>query len=156
MTLERCVTRDFGILSLTWQLWRGDGSVFRSILARKGVFLICYSIDDRRSFSIVANQWLPMLTQENASDRLLLLVGLKRDTRESFKPETSETEVPTTFVTLEEGTRLSSDFGIAHFSECSSLDRDSIEQTMETILDVIVRWQPPQAPQQSDSYCCIQ
>lgn len=155
MTLERCVSRDFGVLSLTWQLWRGDGSVFRSILARKGVFLICYAIDDRRSFSIVANQWLPILTKENADERLLLLVGLKKDTRDTSKVDSSLDDPQNSFVTYEEGSRLSSDFGVAHFCECSALDPEAVDQTMEKLIEVIVRWQPPQASQ-SDSYCCIQ
>lgn len=117
--------------------------------------MICYAIDDRRSFSIVANQWLPMLTQENAQERLLLLVGLKKDKRDSPKNEAEENDQQNTFVTHEEGSRLSADFGIAHFSEISSFDHEEVDQTMDQLLDVIVRWQPPQGPQ-SDSYCCIQ
>lgn len=96
-----------------------------------------------------------MLTQENAQERLLLLVGLKKDKRDSPKLEAEETDQQSTFVTHEEGTRLSADFGISHFCECSSLDHEEVDQTMENLLDVIVRWQPPQGPQ-SDSYCCIQ
>lgn len=94
VTLERYVTRDFGSVALTWQLWRGEGALFRSILERKGVFVICYAINDKHSFGVAATQWLPILTKEDAKERLIFLIGLKKDTRVAQVPEEPKEEIP--------------------------------------------------------------
>jgi len=77
------------------------------------VFVLCYAINDERSYKNVIEQWIPELKQ-NAANKPVILVGTKSDLR--------KTQDTSKMLSLCDGLELKHDIGAKQFFECSAKD----------------------------------
>ncbi|XP_042893757.1 ras-related protein Rac1-like [Penaeus japonicus] len=76
------------------------------------VFLVCFSVVNKSSFSNVNTTWLPEIRRECGDKVPVVLVGTKIDLRKTVKPGAA--------VTKREGRRLAAQLGMNNYVECSA------------------------------------
>lgn len=91
------------------------------------IIILCYSIDDRRSFEDIRNKYIHIIPQVDFSRAKLALVGSKKDLR---------TEAHGNFVTRDEGLMLKTDIGATWFFESSAKSNEGIRE----MFDEFARW----------------
>lgn len=97
------------------------------------IAVICYSVDDRRSFEQVMSKWAPEV-DHFCEGVPKLLVGLKADTRTAAMAASEESAK---FVSAEEGQELAYKIGAYRFIECSAKQRDNVDVVFETAVKAI-------------------
>nr|CAH0098472.1 unnamed protein product [Daphnia galeata] len=90
------------------------------------VFLLCYAIDNRRSFENVKSKWIPEL-KLHCSDTPIVLVGTKKDTRNKKVPDTN-------YISYAEGLEISR--GMSAFIECSVKTGENLREVFQEAVRV--------------------
>jgi len=100
------------------------------------VFLVCYSVINRTSFSNTKTKWFPEIAHHCPTHTIL--VGTKTDLRED--PEKLETlrDMGMTPVSTEEGQILAMEFGSIAAMECSALKGRGVKEIFEAALKEVV------------------
>ena len=115
--------------------------------------MICFSIDDKKSFEHVSTYWIPELDKNHTTVRgyfyIMVLVGLKADLR-SIKDSQD-------LVSKSDAQKLAKKLNFADYIECSSADKSSMEHLFKEALrlyfDRDVNKRKP--GQKSSSFCSI-
>eukprot|EP01094_Clydonella_sp_ATCC50884_P005631 TRINITY_DN1456_c0_g1_i3.p1 TRINITY_DN1456_c0_g1~~TRINITY_DN1456_c0_g1_i3.p1 ORF type:complete len:195 (+),score=78.70 TRINITY_DN1456_c0_g1_i3:525-1109(+) len=97
------------------------------------IFLMCFSVVDRISFSNVQNRWLPEV-DHHCPGVLSLLIGLKTDLRNDPDTQAELKRQGTTAVTKEEAEEYAKSLNLAAYLECSALTRDGLEEIFQSAL----------------------
>lgn len=97
------------------------------------VVLMCYAINDRRSFEEIRSKWNPEV-EHFCEGVPKILVALKSDLR-SVMAATPEERAR--YVTVEEGQALADTIGATAFIECSSRTKDNVGLVFQKALDSI-------------------
>ena len=127
--------------TVTLNLWDTGGldqySSFRQItFPQTDIFIIAFSLVDRKSFYNVKEKWLPEIKKLcPSSDVPKILVGLKEDLRnDPFIVELLKEENKTP-VTYAQGHATAHEIGCFAYEECNALTQMGIKQTIfETIV----------------------
>ena len=112
---------------------------------RTDVFLICFSVDSKESFSRAESFWLPELSY-HCPNVPILLVATKVDLRESNKDSSLVKISPT------EGRSMAESLKLAGYCECSSLHLNSIDQVIVEAVRAVTR-PPPRIPPRRSLLC---
>jgi small GTP-binding protein len=91
------------------------------------IIILCYAIDDRRSFEDIRNKYIHIIPQADFARAKLALVGSKKDLR---------TGASGGFVTREEGEMLKTDIDARWFFESSAKSNEGIRE----MFDEFARW----------------
>lgn len=95
------------------------------------VFLICYSILNKRSLQNVKDKWLPEVQRHTHPAIPVILVGCKADLREHPEATTLTEERNAASISREEGERVAKEIGALGFFECSALKRIGLKEVFE-------------------------
>ena len=106
------------------------------------VILLCYSIDLRESFDNILTKWHDEL-KYYCPKVPVILVGLKKDLRNEAKLDVRHSDIQNaneqSFVSFEEGKKVSEQVGAAAFLECSSLKRDGVDEVFESAIKATLK-----------------
>uniref|UniRef100_A0A7S3UXT3 Uncharacterized protein n=2 Tax=Aplanochytrium stocchinoi TaxID=215587 RepID=A0A7S3UXT3_9STRA len=91
------------------------------------VFLLIFSITDRKSLQNVKNFWVEEIMKESPGTTMFL-VGTKLDLR-------SQAKDPTTVVSLKEGKAFADKLGLKYF-ECSALTQEGLKEVFVEVIRV--------------------
>ena len=98
------------------------------------VFLVCYSIISRASFSNVETKWWPEL-KHYAPGTPAVLVATKADLRDNEEVRerlARRKELP---VTMEEGQKMADALGMDGFAQISALTQEGLQEAMRKAID---------------------
>ncbi|KAL5961371.1 hypothetical protein TSMEX_010907, partial [Taenia solium] len=95
----------------------GYEALRRQVYHGAGVFVLCFAVDLRSSFSNVANKWVQDIRAICATTPILL-VGCKTDVR--LKPGMNS-------ISYSEGKKLAKEIGAVQYVECSALTNDGLD-----------------------------
>ena len=87
------------------------------------VFLVCYSVISKDSYSNVTEKWVPEISH-HAPNVPMLLIGTKSDLR-------NDNQFKSNLVTPEEGTKLAKEIGAIAYIECSALTQDNLKSVFD-------------------------
>jgi Ras-related C3 botulinum toxin substrate 1 len=105
---------------------------------RTDVFLLCFSLADRRSFLNVRHKWAAELSQ-HAPRVPIVLVGTKDDLRCS--PEGGPGQV-----SAAEGAEMAREIKAAMYLECSALRRPTVKSIFDAALTHVLATRAPKTP----------
>ena len=114
------------------------------------VFLVCFSVDSKESFSRVDSFWLPELIK-HCPETPVFLVATKIDLRESTL------DVSSGMVTTAEGRDMAERLKLAGFCECSSVRLKGVDTAITEAIRAVIKQrssaetQPPPPP----SHVCV-
>ncbi|KIM21174.1 hypothetical protein M408DRAFT_110940 [Serendipita vermifera MAFF 305830] len=126
------------------------------VYPKTSVILICFSLDDPKSFQMVTERWHTEVLHFCSTPRVpLLLVGCKLDTRDtrlfnSFPPSSNGKD----FITEQQGTDLAARIGALAYMECSMLHPEKVKELLDTVARIAVSWNP-QIPTQQRRECRV-
>lgn len=97
------------------------------------VVILCYSIDDRRSFEEIKTKWSPEV--EHFCEGIpKILVALKSDLRIVV---TGKPEEKAKYVSTEEGLQMAEAIGASRYVECSAKTRENVNEVFSFALESI-------------------
>ena len=89
------------------------------------VFVVCYSVISRNSFSNVKNKWIPEL-KHYCPNTPIVLAALKTDLRKDENILKRLEERKEKVISLNEGNELAKTIGASKFIECSALTQENL------------------------------
>ena len=89
------------------------------------VFVVCYSVISRTSYSNVKNKWIPEL-KHYAPDTPIVLAATKVDLRKDEKILKRLGERGESVISTSEGSQFSKEIGASKFVECSALTQENL------------------------------
>ena len=92
------------------------------------VFLLCFSLSCQSSYENIIRKWYPEVTL-HCPNVPIILVGTKLDLRDNERTHSS-------FITTEEGIKLSKDIGAVRYMECSPLLNQGVTEVIEAVVEV--------------------
>mmetsp|Transcript_2515 Transcript_2515/g.3328 ORF Transcript_2515/g.3328 Transcript_2515/m.3328 type:complete len:181 (+) Transcript_2515:51-593(+) len=92
------------------------------------VYLICFSVSNRKSFEQVSNKWLPEV-KRYGTNAPVVLAGLKRDLR-------TEAIAKSNVVMFEEGVEKAKEIEAASYCEASTLADEGVTQLFHEVARV--------------------
>lgn len=101
------------------------------------VFLMCYSVISRVSFSNVRNAWYPEIRHYNP-ETPVLLVGTKKDLRGDEAMVQRLRARGETAITGDEGEELCRELDLQGFMECSALTQEGLHATFTKAIDIAI------------------
>jgi GTPase SAR1 family protein len=103
----------------------GDGEILRSMTyASTNVVVICFAINNRKSFNDVTTIWRPEIKKYLKTPYPVILCGTKKDTRLDNSSGDEST------VSTAEGEALSKDIGADGYVECSAQSSDGVDTSV--------------------------
>jgi len=90
------------------------------------IFLICFAVNNRRSFQNITDKWAPELIHHRPGVPMILC-GLKSDLRDDLSLDA------TTFVNQDEANSLKTEIGASKYIEVSALTQDNLKQLFDVI-----------------------
>jgi len=112
------------------------------------VFIVCFAVDNVISYDNVKSKWYPEI-RKYCPKTPLVLVGMKKDLRNSIDSQQLGFEARK-LVSYQEGLALSSEIQAIKYLECSSLDREGLDEIFK---ESIVAFQQDQTKPVRE--CCI-
>lgn len=101
------------------------------------IFLVCYSVLNRKSLENVKLKWVPEIRQHQPSTPIIL-VGLKADLRANPDAATDKLERGQVPVTVEQGLAASKQIGAIDYMECSALKRVGVKEVFMEAAKAVV------------------
>lgn len=84
------------------------------------VFLLCFAIDDRKSFDLITTKWVPEV-RGFSKDIPIVLVGLRGDRRDDDASAVQQAiAMGNALLTKEDGEKLAQQIGAVRYMECSA------------------------------------
>lgn len=109
------------------------GCLFNSILtSSQKVFILFFSISDRKSFERIETKWVPEIIQSGPKDAPYILIGNKIDMRKD--PIAAKSK----FVTPEEGKAMAKKVGSLCYVECSAKTQEGLEQVFQSAVQAAI------------------
>lgn len=102
------------------------------------VFLLCFSVVDRTSYSNVKNRWIPEV-EHHCPGSLTLLIGLKTDLREDAGTLADLKKQGLAPVTTEEAKEYAKELHVSEYLECSALTREGLEEIFQSALIKVMK-----------------
>merc|ERR1712129_162213 len=113
------------------------------------VFLVCYSVISKDSYSNVTGKWVPEISH-HAPNVPMLLIGTKSDLR-------NDNQFKSNLVSSDEGTKLAKEIGAISYIECSALTQDNLKSVFdEAIKAALAAIKKKQKKKREDVVCCNQ
>lgn len=94
------------------------------------IIVLCYAINDRKSFISLKDEWIPLFFQNEIADNLIL-IGLKQELRNNFENTNNPVE-------LCEGMNFALEINAFDFIECSAKQNYNIKEVFAIIERVLL------------------
>lgn len=111
-------------------------------------FIVCYSVNSRKSYENVSKVWLPELEKHGSRNVPVIIVGMKKDLRpraslnrngsigtNSGRPVPAER-----FITCDEGMQLAKDVNAHAFMECSAFSEKAVNDVFEQAVRAVLKY----------------
>ena len=108
------------------------------------IFLLCFSIDNLRSFQNIFNKWYPEIHHYEPSIPFIL-VGLKSDQRHSI--------IKKEIVSIEEAQQKAKEIQALHYIECSTLWNENVASVFEIAIKTALK--KSNEKEKMKKGCCI-
>jgi len=119
-----------------------------------GVFLLCFSVVDSKSFEKIQTQWYAEVIQHTPGVPYFL-VGLKtdlRDDRETLEKLEAEKSGP---ISYEYGVKLAGEIRAEKYVECSALTCNGLREVFEEVLKVAIKYYQQKNPPPKQNNCTL-
>ncbi|XP_066971128.1 rho-related protein racC-like [Macrobrachium rosenbergii] len=116
------------------------------------VFLVCFSVDNRASFSSVSSHWLPEVRKFCGLEVPTVLVGTKTDLRVDSRGKGKNQKNDTEYVTAEEGMAFAKSEKMFTYVECSALLSSGCDAAIKAAVEAGRNYD---APAKKNSCCTI-
>ena len=111
------------------------------------VFIVCYSVNSRRSFENVSKVWLPELEKHGSPSAPVVIVATKKDSRPraslnrngSIGLNSGKPVPPERFVTYDEGLQLANNVHAYAFLECAALSENGVNDVFEQVVRAVLK-----------------
>ena len=111
-------------------------------------FIVCYSVNSRKSFENVSKVWLPELEKHGSRSVPVIIVAMKKDMRPRASLNrngslgiNSDRPVPKErFVTCDEGMQLANDVHAYAFIECSAFSEKGVNDVFEQAVRAVLKY----------------
>ena len=111
--------------------------------AQANVFLVCFSIKNRKTFESVGKKWIPEVRRYNAKAPVIL-VGTMGDIRDDKKKLAKEVNL----ITFQEGANLAVEIGAITYIEVSAMREAGMDDLVTKAIEVVLH------PVTTKNSCC--
>ncbi|KAH0792743.1 ras-related C3 botulinum toxin substrate 3 [Histomonas meleagridis] len=98
------------------------------------VFIICFSLIEPKTLESVESKWIKE-AHDFSEEAPIVLVGLKKDLRDSFVEDPNNTELKP--IPIKDGQAMKEKIGAYDYIECSCLTKSNIDKVFETALKAV-------------------
>ena len=103
------------------------------VLAYPGtdIFLVCFSVDSRTSFSNVEQVWVPEIRHNAGKDAKIVLIATKTDLRDCSQTRRRMRTINQSLIKEEEGREMCKRLQLLNYMECSAFTQNGLKSVFE-------------------------